>query len=37
VRVGGVKAWQDSYQQIYGTDEAVEALTGGYRKAGIVD
>jgi adenylate cyclase len=32
-----VKAWQDSYQTLYGTEEAVEALTGGFRKAGIVD
>ncbi len=32
-----VRTWQNAWRQQYGTDEAVEALTGGYRKAGIED
>lgn len=32
-----VASWQRAYTQQYGTDQAVEALTGGYRKAGIED
>ncbi len=32
-----VKARQSGWRQSYGTDEAAEALTGGFRKAGIVN
>lgn len=29
--------WENAWRKQYGSDEAVEALTGGYRKAGIKD
>lgn len=32
-----VQTWRNAWRQQYGTDEALEGLTGGYRKAGIED